>query len=177
MNKEQSKKNFFIKELNYKDVTKQYVKWLNNYDVMKYSDHASRKHTSINVIRYVKEKQKSKIEFLYGIFIKSDEEKKLIGTIKLGPNNKMHRNSSISYIIGDKKYWNKGYATKAISEIIRIAKSRFKLKKLMAGVIAINHPGARRVLEKNKFKIEGIFKSYRVFNKKRYNNLMYGLKL
>ena len=173
-----TKKIFFLKELNHKDITKDYVQWMNNYEIVKYSDHSLKKITTKDVIKYVKEKKKSKIEFLYGIFLKKGKEKnEHIGNIKLGPINKMHRYSTISYIIGKKKYWNKGYTTKAISEVIIIAKFKFKLKKLQAGVIEINHPGAKQVLKKNNFKKEGVFKSQRIFEKKRYTNYIYGLNL
>ena len=104
------------------------------------------------------------------------KKKEHIGNIKLGPINFIHRHGSISYFIGNKDCWGKRYTTKAISEIIKMAKNKFKLKKLRAGVIEINI-GSKIVLEKNNFKQEGILKSQQLFQGKRYNIHCYGLIL
>ena len=169
-------KKIFLKKLNSKNVTKKYVQWMNDYDVMKYSDHSLKKHTINDVVKFVKDKQKSKTEFLYGIYLKNGKKKEHIGNIKLGPINFIHRHGSISYFIGNKDCWGKRYTTKAISEIIKMAKNKFKLKKLRAGVIEINI-GSKIVLEKNNFKQEGILKSQQLFQGKRYNIYCYGLIL
>ena len=161
------KKKIFLKELNYKkDVTENYVQWMNNYDVVK--------HTIKNIAKFVKEKQKSKTEFLYGIYLKNGKKREHIGNIKLGPINFTHRNGNISYLIGKKDYWGKGYATQAISEVIKIAKNKFKLKKLQASFDEINI-GSKIVLEKNNFKQEEVLKSHTLFQGKRYNKYWYGL--
>ena len=122
------KQKIFLKELTRKDVTKNYVEWMNDYEVVEYTEQKYKKHTTKNVTKFVINKQKSKNEFLYGIYLKN-KKKKHIGNIKLGPINFIHRYGEISYFIGDKSYWGKNYATKAISEIIKIAKNEFKLKK------------------------------------------------
>ena len=149
---------------------------MNDHDVMKYSDHSLRKHTINDVVKFVKEKQKSKTEFLYGIYLKNGKKKEHIGNIKLGSINFVHHRGDISYFIGNKDYWGRRYTTKAISEIIKIAKNKFKLKKLRAGVIELNI-GSKMVLEKNNFKQEGILKSQQLFQGKRYNVYCYGLIL
>ncbi len=98
-------KKIFLKKLNCKNVTKKYVQWMNDYDVMKYSDHSLRKHTINDVVKFVKEKQKSKTEFLYGIYLKNGKKKEHIGNIKLGSINFVHHRGDISYFIGNKDYW------------------------------------------------------------------------
>lgn len=171
------KKKIFLKELNYKkDVTENYVQWMNNYDVVKHTKQKNKKHTIKNIAKFVKEKQKSKTEFLYGIYLKNDKKREHIGNIKLGPINFTHRNGNISYLIGKKDYWGKGYATQAISEVIKMAKNKFKLKKLQASFDGINI-GSKIVLEKNNFKQEGVLKSHTLFQGKRYNKYWYGLVL
>ena len=169
-------KKIFLKELNYKNVTKDYVQWMNNYDVVKYTKQKDKKHTIKNVAKFVKEKQKSKTEFLYGIYLKNGKKKEHIGNIKLGPINFTRSNGNISYLIGNKDYWGKGYATQAISEVIKIAKNKFKLKKLQASFDEINI-GSKIVLEKNNFKQEEVLKSHTLFQGKRYNKYWYGLLL
>ena len=52
-----TKKIFFLKELNHKDITKDYVQWMNNYKIVKYSNKKKKKITTKDVIKYVKEKK------------------------------------------------------------------------------------------------------------------------
>ena len=92
----------------------------------------------------------SKNEILLGIFIKKNNKKDHIGNIKIGPINFFYKTAYISYFIGERNLWKKGYGTKAIKEVIKIAK-RKKIKKLKAGFVEINH-SSKIVLEKNCFK-------------------------
>ena len=149
---------------------------MNNYDVVKYTNQKDKKHTVKNVTKFIKEKQKSKTEFLYGIYLKNGKKKEHIGNIKLGPINFTHRNGDISYLIGSKNYWRKGYATQAISEVIKIAKNKFKLKKLQACFEKMN-VASKIVFEKNNFKQEEVLKSHTLFQGKRYDRYWYSLIL
>ena len=170
------KKNIFLKELKRKDVTNKYVQWMNDQKVMEYSDQRLRKHTINDIIKYVNDSKKSKEEFLYGIYLKNYKNGEHIGNIKLYRINFNNGHGFISYFIGNKDCWGKGYCTKAISEIIKIAKNKFKLKKLGAGCHELN-VGSEKVLEKNNFKKEGVLRSHLSFNGKRYNSKLYGLIL
>ena len=98
-----------------KDVGDDYLKWMNDYEVHKYTEQKNKKHTIKEIKKFVKEKNKSKNEFLYGIFFK----KKHIGNIKLGPIRFVHKSAEISYFIGKKELWGKGYTNKAIKLLIK----------------------------------------------------------
>ena len=133
-------------------MTKKYVAWMNDYEVVKYTDQKNKKHTIKSTIKFVKQKRNSKNEFLYGIYFKKNKkQKEHIGNIKLGPINFTLKNADISYFIGNRNYWSKGYTTVAISKIIKIAKNKFKLKKIQA-VAANDNFGSVMVLKKNNFK-------------------------
>ena len=62
------KNNIQLKEITQKIVSNEYVKWLNNYEIVKFTEQRFRKHTKKSVIEFVNEKKRSKIEFLFGIF-------------------------------------------------------------------------------------------------------------
>ena len=47
-----------------------------------------------------------------------------IGNIKLGPINKYHKYSYISYFIGNKNFLGKGYGKMMIKEILKISKKK-----------------------------------------------------
>jgi RimJ/RimL family protein N-acetyltransferase len=162
-----------LRKLNLKkDISKKYQNWMNDFEVHKYTEQKYTKHSLINIKKFVSEKNKSKNEFLYGIFLKRNNLNTHIGNIKLGPINFIHKTGEISYFIGEKELWGKGYTTLAIKEIIKIAKKK-GLKKLKAGLNEMNI-GSKKVLEKNGFKIEGKLKSELVFKNKRVDHYFFG---
>lgn len=162
-----------LKRLNLnKDISKKYQNWMNSPEIQQYTEQKNTKHSLTDIKKFVKEKNKSKNEFLYGIFLKKNNSNTHIGNIKLGPISIVHKNANISYFIGEKRLWNKGYTTLAIKEIINIAKKK-GVKKLKAGLYEMNL-GSKKVLLKNGFKIEGIFKSEIIYKKKRFDSYWFG---
>lgn len=155
-----------------KDISNKYLNWMNDSKVHKYTEQKYKKHSLTNIRKFVLEKNKSKNEFLYGIFLKKNNLKIHIGNIKLGPINFMHKTGEISYFIGEKELWGKGYTTLAIKEVIKIAKKK-GLKKLKACLYEMNI-GSKKVLKKNNFKLEGRMKSEIVYKSKRYNSYWFG---
>lgn len=162
-----------LKKLNLrKDISKTYLNWMNDLDVHKYTEQRHFKHSLIKIRKFVREKNKSKNEFLYGIFLKKNKFKKHIGNIKLGPTNFIHKTGEISYFIGDKELRGRGYGTLAIKEISKIAK-KMGLKKIKASIYDINI-GSKKILEKNNFKLEGKMKSEVIYKSKRFSLCLYG---
>ena len=145
---------------------------MNDPEVQKYTEQKFVKHSLANIRKFVEEKNISKYEFLYGIFLIKNKLKIHIGNIKLGPINFTHKTGVISYFIGDKELWGKGYATQAIKEISKIAKKK-GLKKIKAGLYEMNI-GSKKILEKNNFKLEGKMKSEIIYKGKRYNSYWFG---
>lgn len=164
--------NIKLIELNHKHVSDKYVNWMNNNQITELTEQRFSKHTKKTVANFVEEKGKSKHEYLFGIFY-INRHKYHIGNIKLGPINKYHKFAEISYLIGDLAFQNKGFATKAIHEILLIAKKKFKLKKIIASLYS-NNIASRKVLEKNKFKLEGIIKKKFFSKNKRVDQLIFG---
>ena len=153
-----------------KDVGIKYQKWMNDTEVQKYTEQKHKRHSLKDIKNFISKKNKSKNELLFGIFLKKN--KSHIGNIKLGPINFTHKHAEISYFIGEKKLWGKGYTTKAIKEIIKIARKK-KLRKLKAGFYEKNS-GSKKVLEKNGFIKEGVLKSEIIHKNKRYNSHIFG---
>lgn len=161
----------FLKKLNLKkNISYKYLSWMNDSEIHKFTEQRYLKVTLKDIKKYVLEKNKSKNEFLYGIFLKKNNLH--IGNIKLGPISKYHNTADISCFIGEKEYWNKNYATFAIKKIIKIAKIK-KIKKLKAGCYSINN-GSIKLLKKNGFRLEGKLKSEIKFNNKRYDGYIFG---
>ena len=161
-----------------KHIKKKYINWLHDYDVVKYTEQRFGKHSVSSVVSFIKSKEKTKNEFIYGIFLidKKNQKKKHVGNITLGPINFRHKFADVGYFIGEKQYWSKGIATEAIRKVIKIAKNKFKLKKLVAGFYEMNI-ASKKALVKNNFKLEGVLKAQIIYNNERCNYNLYGLKL
>ena len=111
----------YLRKLNpAKDIGFKYQKWMNNIEVHKYTEQKYKKPSLKDIKNFVIKKNKSKNEFLYGIFLK--KSKSHIGNIKLGPINFIHKFAEISYFVGEKELWGRGHMTKAIKENIKIAR-------------------------------------------------------
>ena len=138
-------KKIILRRLNLKsDISKKYQSWMNDFEVHKYTEQKYVKHSLVNIRKFVREKNNSKNEFLYGIFLKNYDSNIHIGNIKIGPINFIHKKAELSYFIGEKKLWGKGYASLAIIEAIKIAK-KMGIKKLKAGCYEKNI-GSRKVV-------------------------------
>jgi len=163
-----------LKEITLSDVNKTYQKWMNDSEIFRFSKQSNKKHSLRQIKEFVLNKKKSKSEFLYKILIYENKKNKHMGNIKLGPINFENKTADISYFIGEKNYWGQGITTKAIEMMISLAKKKFKLKKLQAGHWEKNI-ASKKVLLKNKFKLEGILKSQIQTKKGRINRYLYGL--
>ena len=63
--------------------------------------------------------------------------------------NSVHRVAEITYVVGERTYWGKGVATFAFQEIIKLAKNKYNLHKVVVGTSEQNISSKKAVLEKN----------------------------
>lgn len=159
-----------IQILDLNNFSSDYLMWMNDLEVHKYTEQKYKKHTIKDLKKFIVEKNKSNDEFLYGIFLSNNN--KHIGNIKLGPIYHYHKTAYISYFIGDKNEWGKGYGSLAIKMILKEAKIK-KIKKIKASLYS-NNKGSIKVLIKNNFKLEGECEKDVIFKKKRISSLIYG---
>ena len=95
---------------------------------------------------------KSRTDVMFAIVTKHN--KLHIGNIKLGGINWIHRFADMGIMIGDKKYWSKGYGQEACRLLLEYAFSKLNLNKIFLGVYA-THSSALKVYKKIGFRIEG----------------------
>ncbi|MCQ9201514.1 MAG: GNAT family N-acetyltransferase [Prochlorococcus marinus XMU1425] len=151
------------------DVSEKYVAWLNDYDIMKYTEQKYSEHFFSNVCDFVEQKYNSENDLLFGIF--SDD--KHIGNIKLGPISWDHKSAEVSYFIGDKKFWGRGIATKCVKSIVEYGTKVLLLEKFNSGYYELNL-GSEKVLKKCGFRVEGVRVSNVIFEGKRINSILVG---
>ena len=166
-------KKISLRKLNLKkDISLRYQAWMNDTEVHRFTEQRYIRHSLNDIRTFVKRKNNSKKEFLYGIFLKKNNLKTHIGNIKIGPINFIHKVAELSYFIGEKELWGRGYTSLAIKEAIKIAK-KMGIKKLKAGCYEKNI-GSKKVLKKNKFKLEGKLESEFIYKKKRVAQFLFG---
>jgi len=96
-------------------------------------------------------KKKKKDNYNFGIELK--EEKKIIGGIGLEKIDKFQGKAEVGYWLGE-DYWNQGYGSEALNEVLKFAFNKLKLRRIQAGVFAGN-PSSGKLLEKFGAKLEG----------------------
>ena len=161
-----------IKVIKYKNpyISKNWIKWLNDKEVTKFSDQRLKKHNLKTQRKYINNLKKNNTVF-FKIYLESKE----IGNIFLTKIDKYNKNCEIGYLIGEKSLWNKGIATLVISLTIKYAFKKLKMKKINSWCYS-NNIGSKKALMKNKFKIEGIIKKFYKYNQvKRVDKIYLGL--
>jgi len=162
--------NFSLRILTSEDVSDAYVRWMNDYEIVQYTEQRFYKHTAEDVKKFVSEKLASNTDFLFGMYYDDTH----VGNIKLGPIDIFHGAADVSFIIGDKRFWGKGLAVKAIQRVIQFAFIDLKLKRLAAGYYIVN-TGSKKVLEKCGFKFEGEQRGRFLFENVRMSHVFVGL--
>lgn len=139
-----------IRAIRLDDCTEEYVSWLNDPLVNQYLETRHERQSLQKIREYVRSMIRSDNQHLFAI----TADAKHVGNIKLGPVNVHHSYSDIAYFIGDKRCWNKGYATQAIGLILNYAFVELGLHCITAGFYNSN-AGSRSALIKNGFAQDG----------------------
>ena len=116
---------------------KLWISWLNDKLVTRYSNQRFYKHTIYSQKNFIKEKLNKKNSIIFKIYFKNI----FVGVIELGNIDYRNHNCEIMYFVGNRNYWSKGVATKAIKECLNYAK-KIKMSKVYAGVYANNLPSS-----------------------------------
>ena len=141
-----------------KDLEK-WVNWLNNKDILSFSEQRFSKHTIKTQKKFLTQKINSKTNIIFKIIF----NRKFIGTVELGNINKNHKTCEIMYFIGEENLWGRNIGTLAVKEAIFFAKKRLKMYKISAGTYSKNI-SSQKVLLKNKFRIVGKQKKHFIVN-------------
>lgn len=149
--------NLFFRPLTIKDITDEYISWLNNRDINKYLEVRHTKHSREKVIEFISSKNQSETEYLYGIFCKKDN--KHIGNVKIGNINHIYKTGEISLFIGDKNYWGRKLGVEVIEALTCHAFHNLGLYKVEAGCYESNKSSLKSFLTSG-YSIEGNLKSH-----------------
>ena len=159
-----------LRRIKYTDISYDWVSWLNDKVVTKYSGKRFKRHTIKSQKIFLKNKLKNKSSLLFGIFFSNEH----IGIIELANISKIHKHCEIRFIIGRKDYWNKGIGSKSINKALNVVFNKLKLEKAYAFTYS-NNLGSQKVLKKNGFSIEGKIDNFFQYKNRRVNNVILGL--
>jgi ribosomal-protein-alanine N-acetyltransferase len=106
-----------------------------------------------------------------GFYWSIRNNKKLIGTIGFNTLSFAHLKGEISYDLSY-EYWNKGIMTKAISKIVNFSHKNLNLVRIQA-CTARNNKKSIKLLERCKFKAEGLMKKFEILNGEHVDYVLY----
>lgn len=138
----------YLRPLKEEDASEDYCSWINNMEVNKYID--SKETTIEELKKYINKRWYDPNCLFLGIFLKNKDIH--IGNIKLEPIDFEKRKATLGILIGEKEYWNKGYATETLKTLTSYAFNSLRLNEINLGVYKENI-GAIKAYEKTGFKI------------------------
>jgi RimJ/RimL family protein N-acetyltransferase len=98
----------------------------------------------------------------------------LIGSVGLSDMDWQNRRAVLSIVIGERKYWDNGYGTEAITTLLRFAFEEMNLHRVSLHVFDYNQR-AMRCYEKCGFKQEGRLRQARFHSGKYHDELVMGI--
>jgi [ribosomal protein S5]-alanine N-acetyltransferase len=125
------------------DITPSYLSWLNDPDVLRYSNQRFRNHSYESCLNYLRTFTDSADKFL---LIQDHFSRIPLGTLTIYMNLH-HRTADIGLMVGDKESWGRGIGFDAFYTAVNLLTNSGEVRKITAGALAINK-GMVRVLEK-----------------------------
>lgn len=149
--------------------SKRNVDWLNDPEVVQYSENRHHKHTQLSCNRYIA----SFIGDSHIWAITTIQNGHHIGNITSthDENNKI---SEIAILIGDKDEWGKGYGREAWTAVVQWVLGSGKVRKIEAGCSA-NNLIMKNILDRDEqMRLEGNIRLHFLFQGHPVNMLRYG---
>ena len=123
-----------LKALSREHCSSSYVKWMNDHDVIKYLETGG-DYTLKKLNDFLLEQETNNILF-WAIHIKKSN--KHIGNIKIDPINYDDNSAEYGILMGDKKFWGKGFGYEASKRVLKYCFEDLKLSFITLGVIEDN---------------------------------------
>jgi RimJ/RimL family protein N-acetyltransferase len=111
------------------------VKWMNDLEVVKYTDQISKNHTEETTNKFLENMLLDRKAAYFGIHTNKGE---LIGGTDLRDIESTNRSAVLGIVIGEKEHWGKGYGTEAIELLLDYAFNILNLKSVMLTVFEFN---------------------------------------
>ena len=147
----------YLRSLRQDDLAGNWYTWLNDPVVTRYQDKGIIPNTREKQQSYFEHLAKSSSDVVFAIVF--DQTDRHIGNIGLHRIDFIHRHADVGIILGEKDYWNKGFASQSIQAIVKYAIGTLNLHRLTAYVMKEN-AGSLKAFTKAGFVEEGCMKEY-----------------
>jgi len=128
--------NIYLRILSSGDVGDKYVEWMRDEETVRFLESRWKTYTLENLKEYVNEINESRTDFLFGIFLRENDEH--IGNIKVGDVDYVHQHGNVGIMIGDKNSRGKSCGRESIQLVTKYAFEELNLNSLIAGLYANN---------------------------------------
>lgn len=141
----------FIEPFNEKYLTGRYVAWLNDQEVVRFSEQRFKTHTLESCRSYMHSFEGTPNYFW--AFVTRDRSNEHIGNVNayVDTRNKV---GDIGVLIGEKRYWGKGYGLEVFAAVANYLFREEQVRKVTAGTVAAN-TGMLRIMERAGMKEDG----------------------
>lgn len=164
--------NVGLRGLSEEDVEGNYIYWFNDPEVCRYNSHHRFVMSPKQLLEFVRGLNCTKEMMVLAVELK--EQHIHIGNISLQNINYIDRNAEIAFMMGEKKYWNHGYAEEAAKLILKHGFEQLGLERVYFGTSEDNI-GMQKLGNKLNFKKEGVRRKAMYKNGKYRDIYEYGL--
>lgn len=133
------------------DITVDYIRWLNDPEVVRFSNQRFRHHDEESCLDYLRTFADSDNLF---VAIRLCDDKRLIGTMTAYVSSH-HGTADMGLLIGERGLWGQGFGLEAWNLFLDYLLSDRKLRKITAGTLRCNL-GMIRIMERSGMRIEAV---------------------
>jgi len=143
------------------DISDEYVSWLNDLGVVRYSNQRFLKHSKESCLGYVQSFLGTDNLFLS---VKENQSRRIIGSIT-AYLNRHHGTADIGLMIGDRSVWGKGYGFEAWQLMMQYLFDTAMIRKITGGTLRDN-TGMIKIMERAGMELEAIRKEQEMLDGK-----------
>lgn len=144
-----------------KNISDTYLSWLNDPDVVRFSNQRFRRHTRETSLEYLQELVAAEGIFC-AVCLKGDG--KYVGTMTVR-FSVAHERAEIGIMIGNKKVWGKGIGGDAWSTLMSFLLNTVKIRKVFAGTLRCNK-GMVKIMMKSGMISDGVLVTHELVDGK-----------
>lgn len=124
-----------IREFRADDITQRYIRWLNDLDVVRFSNQRFKQHNRTSCNEFYNSMQVDNTLFL----LIEHQDLGAVGTMTVY-FNPHHSTADVGILLGEKRVWGKGIGKTAWNGVINCLKTIPTLRKITAGTLSCNTP-------------------------------------
>jgi [ribosomal protein S5]-alanine N-acetyltransferase len=140
------------------DISRKYLSWLNDKEVVKFSNQRFVNHNILSSKKYLKSFSGSNNLFLS---IKLTENNQMIGTMTAYFS--FHNTVDVGIMIGEKSLWGNGYGKDAWNTLLFWLEKELNVRKITAGTLASNK-GMLKLMKQSAMSLEATKKDHEMLN-------------